>query len=49
MTYVSLYGLEQARALADETSSRVSAELAALPADTSALEALVAAIRERRA
>jgi geranylgeranyl diphosphate synthase type II len=49
VTYVSLYGLEQARAVADETRARVEAALTALPADTSVLEALVATIRERRA
>ena len=49
VTYVSLYGLEQARDLADAARARVTAELEALPADTGALEALVAAIRERRA
>ena len=49
VTYVSLYGLERARDLADAARARVTAELEALPADTGALEALVAAIRERRA
>jgi geranylgeranyl diphosphate synthase type II len=46
-TYVSLYGLERARALADEARARVSARLDALPGDTSVLAMLVAAIRER--
>jgi geranylgeranyl diphosphate synthase type II len=49
VTYVSLYGLDRARALADETRARVEGALAALPADTSVLGALVATIRERRA
>jgi geranylgeranyl diphosphate synthase type II len=47
VTYVSLYGLEGARKLADETRARVHERLAALPGDTSVLAALVAAIRER--
>jgi geranylgeranyl diphosphate synthase, type II len=49
VTYVSLYGLEQARRLADETRARVAARLATLPGDTTVLSTLVAAIRERRA
>jgi geranylgeranyl diphosphate synthase type II len=49
VTYVSLYGLERARVLADETRGRVAAQLATLPGDTTVLAALVAAIRERRA
>jgi geranylgeranyl diphosphate synthase type II len=48
-TYVSLYGLERARTLADETRRRVEGSLAALPADTAVLGELVATIRERRA
>jgi geranylgeranyl diphosphate synthase type II len=48
VTYVSLHGLERARELADEARERVEARLAALPADTTLLEALVATIRERR-
>ena len=48
-TYVSVYGLERARALADETRTRVAAALAALPAETTVLGELVAAIRDRRA
>jgi geranylgeranyl diphosphate synthase type II len=48
-TYVSLHGLEGARALADEARTRVSDRLAALPADTSVLAELVATIRERQA
>jgi geranylgeranyl diphosphate synthase type II len=49
VTYVSLYGLEPARALADEARARVTEHLAALPGDTSVLAELVSAIRERRA
>jgi geranylgeranyl diphosphate synthase type II len=49
VTYVSLYGLDRARELADETRVRVQAALDAIPADTSVLAELVAAIRERRA
>ncbi len=48
-TYVSLYGLERARELADEARGRVEAALAALDADTSVVRELVATIRERRA
>jgi geranylgeranyl diphosphate synthase, type II len=48
VTYVSLYGLDRARDLADETRARVHERLAALPGDTSVLAELVAAIRERR-
>jgi geranylgeranyl diphosphate synthase type II len=49
MTYVSLYGLERARELADQARARVGERLEALPADTSVLAELVSAIRERRA
>jgi geranylgeranyl diphosphate synthase, type II len=49
VTYVSLYGLERARGLADEARARVNERLDALPADTSVLAELVSAIRERRA
>ncbi len=49
ITYVSLYGLDRAREIADEARARVSERLAALPGDTSVLAGLVAAIRERRA
>jgi geranylgeranyl diphosphate synthase type II len=49
VTYVSLHGLDHARELADEVRTRVGGRLAALPADTSTLEELVAAIRDRRA
>jgi geranylgeranyl diphosphate synthase, type II len=48
VTYVSLHGLDHARQLADETRARVQARLDGLPADTSVLSELVAAIRERR-
>jgi geranylgeranyl diphosphate synthase type II len=48
VTYVSLHGLERARAIADEVRARVESRLAALHADTSVLEALVATIRDRR-
>jgi geranylgeranyl diphosphate synthase type II len=47
-TYVSVYGLERARGLADEARTRVGANLEALSADTSVLAALVAAVRDRR-
>ena len=47
-TYVSLFGLERARGLADEARARVSARLAELPADTSVLAEVVGAIRDRR-
>jgi geranylgeranyl diphosphate synthase, type II len=49
VTYVSLHGLERARALADEARARVGASLEALPGDTAVLAELVSAIRERRA
>ena len=49
VTYVSLFGLERARELADEARARVGEGLAALQVDTSVLAALVSAIRERRA
>jgi geranylgeranyl diphosphate synthase, type II len=49
VTYVSLHGLERARALADEARARVGASLEALPGDTAVLAQLVSAIRERRA
>ncbi|MGI8606797.1 MAG: polyprenyl synthetase family protein [Gaiellaceae bacterium] len=49
VTYVSLHGLERARALADEARVRVEASVEALPADTAVLAELVSAIRERRA
>ena len=48
-TYVSLYGLERARELADEARARVHERLGALPVDASVLAQLVAEIRERRA
>ncbi|HEX2045870.1 MAG TPA: polyprenyl synthetase family protein [Gaiellaceae bacterium] len=49
VTYVSLYGLDRARALAEETRERVTARLVALPGETAVLASLVAAISERRA
>jgi geranylgeranyl diphosphate synthase type II len=49
VTYVSVYGLEHARELADEARARVNERLDALPGDTSVLASLVSAIRERRA
>jgi geranylgeranyl diphosphate synthase type II len=49
VTYVSLWGLERARELADETRGRVERSLDALDADTAVLQELVATIRERRA
>ncbi|HEY7196500.1 MAG TPA: polyprenyl synthetase family protein [Gaiellaceae bacterium] len=48
VTYVSLYGLDRARELADEARGRVLERLEALPGDTSVLAELVFAIRERR-
>ncbi len=48
-TYVSLFGLERARELADETRARVSERLGALPAETAVLAELVETIRDRRA
>jgi geranylgeranyl diphosphate synthase type II len=49
VTYVSLYGLDRARELADEARMRVRACLEALDADTSVLAELTETIRERRA
>jgi geranylgeranyl pyrophosphate synthase len=49
VTYVSLYGLEHARELADEARVRVNERLGALPGDTAVLAELVDAIRDRRA
>ncbi len=49
VTYVSLYGLDRAREIADETRGRVQQRLDDIPADTSVLAELVATIRERRA
>jgi geranylgeranyl diphosphate synthase type II len=49
VTYVSLYGLERARELADEARGRVHERLDRLPADTTVLAELVATIRDRRA
>jgi geranylgeranyl diphosphate synthase, type II len=47
VTYVSLYGLERARALADDARVRVHERLAGLPGDTSVLATLVETIRDR--
>jgi geranylgeranyl diphosphate synthase, type II len=47
VTYVSLYGLERARALADNARLRVHERLADLPGDTSVLATLVETIRDR--
>jgi geranylgeranyl diphosphate synthase, type II len=49
VTYVSLYGLEQARKLADDSGARVQGALDSIDADTAVLSELVATIRERRA
>jgi geranylgeranyl diphosphate synthase type II len=49
VTYVSLFGLERARELADEARGRVHGLLAAISADTSMLATLVDTIRERKA
>jgi geranylgeranyl diphosphate synthase, type II len=46
-TYVSLYGLERARAVADEARVRVHERLVDLPGDTSVLATLVETIRDR--
>jgi geranylgeranyl diphosphate synthase, type II len=48
VTYVSLHGLERARALADAARTRVNERLAELPADTTVLAELVETIRDRR-
>jgi geranylgeranyl diphosphate synthase type II len=48
VTYVSLYGLEHARELADAARARVNERLAELPGDTTVLADLVATIRDRR-
>jgi geranylgeranyl diphosphate synthase type II len=47
VTYVSLYGLERARAVADDARVRVHERLADLPGDTSVLATLVETIRDR--
>lgn len=47
VTYVSLYGLERARELADEARARVSGRLASLSGDTLVLAGLVDTIRDR--
>jgi geranylgeranyl diphosphate synthase, type II len=46
-SYVSLYGLERARELADEAHARARGRLAALPVDATVLGELVDSIRER--
>ncbi len=48
VTYVSLFGLDEARSIADDVRQRVERRLASLPANTSVLAELVATIRERR-
>jgi geranylgeranyl diphosphate synthase type II len=48
-TYVSLFGLERARELADEARVRALERVEALPAETEVLVELVEAIRDRRA
>ncbi|MBA2537721.1 MAG: polyprenyl synthetase family protein [Actinobacteria bacterium] len=48
VTYVSLYGIDRARQLADEARARVNERLAALPADTSILAEVVGSIRTPR-
>ncbi len=47
VTYVSLYGLDRAREIADDARARVEARLSALRADTTVLGELVATIRDR--
>jgi len=49
VTYVSLHGLDRARELADAALAQVNERLAELPADTTILAELAAAIRDRRA
>ena len=48
VTYVSLHGLERARALADDVRARVRARLQTLSADTTVLAEIVETIRERQ-
>lgn len=48
-TYVSLFGLDEARSIADDVRQRAEEGLVSLTADTSVLAELVATIRERRA
>ncbi|MCY4087010.1 MAG: polyprenyl synthetase family protein [Actinomycetia bacterium] len=48
VTYVSLFGLDEARSIADDVRQRTERRLSSLPADTSVLAELVATIRERR-
>jgi geranylgeranyl diphosphate synthase, type II len=47
-TYVSRFGLDGARRLADEAAARAVERLAALPGDTDVLAALIGYIRDRR-
>ena len=47
-TYVSLFGLDRARELADEARAQVADGLSGLRGDTSVLEELVETVRERR-
>lgn len=48
-TYVSLFGLDRARRIADETRARVQEILGVIDGDTRALRELVDTIRDRRA
>ena len=48
-SYVSLYGLEQAEALADEARARARSRLSEVAANTTVVGELVDSIRERRA
>jgi geranylgeranyl diphosphate synthase type II len=48
-TYVSLFGVDRARELADEARARVSERLTAISTDTTVLGELVETIRDRRA
>lgn len=47
VTYVSLFGLERAREIADDVRARVEERLASLTADTSVLGEIVATVRDR--
>ncbi len=49
VTYVTLFGIERARQIADETRARIWAILDGVANDTTTLRALVDTIRERRA
>jgi geranylgeranyl diphosphate synthase, type II len=48
VTYVSRFGMDGARKLADETRDRAGESLAALPGDTADLAAITAYVRDRR-